>query len=197
MKKAFLHMGIHAGRPPVPRTRLLFGEQSRDLLRGRKANDMSSMAMLKRVGASARASVAVTRTLADGSGCKTSNRALSYAAFTSNNAATATEARLAGQEQREQLEAKATGVMRVQKPSVDILPVGALTSKPYAFQARPWELRHAESIDVSDGVGSNIRVDYKVFLKLTRSLSMRVLRSSRELREGGGNVFCLLGSVYA
>ncbi|CAM9703768.1 unnamed protein product [Laminaria digitata] len=52
--------------------------------------------------------------------------------------------------------------MRVQKQSVEIAPVGALTSKPYAFQARPWELRHAESIDVSDGVGSNIRVDYKV-----------------------------------
>lgn len=43
-----------------------------------------------------------------------------------------------------------------------LLPHGALTSKPYAFQARPWELRHAESIDVSDGLGSNIRVDFKV-----------------------------------
>lgn len=42
-----------------------------------------------------------------------------------------------------------------------LLPYGALTSKPYAFQARPWELRHAESIDVSDGIGSNIRVDFK------------------------------------
>lgn len=165
MKKAFLHEGIHAERPRVPRTRLLFGEQSRDLLRGRKAHDMSSMAMLKRAGAAARASVAVTRTLADGSGCKTSSRAMSYAAFASNNAATATGARLTGHEQREQLEGKATGVMRVQKQSVDIAPVGALTSKPYAFQARPWELRHAESIDVSDGVGSNIRVDYKVCLE--------------------------------
>ena len=48
------------------------------------------------------------------------------------------------------------------KEGIDISPVGALTSKPYAFQARPWELRHAESIDVSDGVGSNIRVDFKV-----------------------------------
>lgn len=45
-----------------------------------------------------------------------------------------------------------------------LLPYGALTSKPYAFQARPWELRHAESIDVSDGIGSNIRVDFKVGL---------------------------------
>ena len=42
---------------------------------------------------------------------------------------------------------------------IDLCPVGALTSKPYAFMARPWELRSTESIDVSDGVGSNIRID--------------------------------------
>ncbi|MBI1776897.1 MAG: NADH-quinone oxidoreductase subunit G [Proteobacteria bacterium] len=42
---------------------------------------------------------------------------------------------------------------------VDICPVGALTSKPYAFAARPWELHKTESIDVMDAVGSNIRVD--------------------------------------
>ena len=42
---------------------------------------------------------------------------------------------------------------------IDLCPVGALTSKPYAFQARPWELQHYESIDVHDGLGSNIRVD--------------------------------------
>ena len=42
---------------------------------------------------------------------------------------------------------------------IDLCPVGALTSKPYAFQARPWELQHYESIDVLDGLGSNIRVD--------------------------------------
>jgi NADH-quinone oxidoreductase subunit G len=42
---------------------------------------------------------------------------------------------------------------------VDLCPVGALTSKPYAFEARPWELRKTESIDVLDAVGSNIRVD--------------------------------------
>ena len=40
----------------------------------------------------------------------------------------------------------------------DICPVGALTSKPYAYQARPWELRRTESIDVLDAVGSNINV---------------------------------------
>ncbi len=42
---------------------------------------------------------------------------------------------------------------------VDICPVGALTSKPYAFISRPWELRKTDSIDVMDAVGSNIRVD--------------------------------------
>ena len=42
---------------------------------------------------------------------------------------------------------------------IDLCPVGALTSKPYAFEARPWELRHTESIDVMDAVGTNIRVD--------------------------------------
>jgi NADH dehydrogenase (ubiquinone) Fe-S protein 1 len=42
---------------------------------------------------------------------------------------------------------------------VDLCPVGALTSKPYAYNARPWELKSTESIDVMDAVGSNIRVD--------------------------------------
>jgi NADH-quinone oxidoreductase subunit G len=42
---------------------------------------------------------------------------------------------------------------------IDLCPVGALTSKPYEFKARPWELRKTESIDVMDAVGSNIRVD--------------------------------------
>ena len=42
---------------------------------------------------------------------------------------------------------------------IDLCPVGALTSKPYAFHARPWELKKTESIDVLDAVGSNIRVD--------------------------------------
>ncbi|KJZ80370.1 hypothetical protein HIM_00220 [Hirsutella minnesotensis 3608] len=42
---------------------------------------------------------------------------------------------------------------------IDLCPVGALTSKPYAFRARPWELKHTESVDVLDGLGSNIRVD--------------------------------------
>ena len=42
---------------------------------------------------------------------------------------------------------------------VDLCPVGALTSKPYVFEARPWELKKTESIDVMDAVGSNIRID--------------------------------------
>jgi len=42
---------------------------------------------------------------------------------------------------------------------VDVCPVGALTSKPYAFEARPWELRKTNSVDVMDAVGSNIRID--------------------------------------
>src|SRR3989442_9990320 len=42
---------------------------------------------------------------------------------------------------------------------VDLCPVGALTSKPYAFAARPWELNKTESIDVMDAVGSAIRID--------------------------------------
>ena len=42
---------------------------------------------------------------------------------------------------------------------IDLCPVGALTSKPYVFEARPWELKKTETIDVMDAIGSNIRVD--------------------------------------
>lgn len=42
---------------------------------------------------------------------------------------------------------------------IDICPVGALTSRPFAFTARPWELEHTKSVDVHDGLGVNIRVD--------------------------------------
>ena len=42
---------------------------------------------------------------------------------------------------------------------VDLCPVGALTSKPYVFEARPWELKKTETIDLMDAIGSNIRVD--------------------------------------
>jgi NADH-quinone oxidoreductase chain G len=44
---------------------------------------------------------------------------------------------------------------------VDLCPVGALTSKPYSFKARSWELRSVESIDLSDSLGSNINVNFK------------------------------------
>jgi len=44
---------------------------------------------------------------------------------------------------------------------IDLCPVGALTSKPYAFKARPWELRVNESIDLTDSLGSNIYVNFK------------------------------------
>ena len=44
---------------------------------------------------------------------------------------------------------------------IDLCPVGALTSKPYAFMARPWETRKTETIDVLDSVGSNIVVTHR------------------------------------
>lgn len=44
---------------------------------------------------------------------------------------------------------------------IDLCPVGALTSKPYAFVACPWELQHTDSIDVMDAVGSAIRIDHR------------------------------------
>jgi NADH-quinone oxidoreductase subunit G len=44
---------------------------------------------------------------------------------------------------------------------IDLCPVGALTSKPYSFTARPWELSKFESIDVTDALGTNVRVDVK------------------------------------
>ena len=44
---------------------------------------------------------------------------------------------------------------------IDLCPVGALTSRPYAFTARPWELRKTETVDVMDALGSNIRVDMR------------------------------------
>jgi len=44
---------------------------------------------------------------------------------------------------------------------IDLCPVGALTSKPYAFAARPWEIKNVETIDTSDSVGSNIKINFK------------------------------------
>jgi NADH-quinone oxidoreductase subunit G len=45
---------------------------------------------------------------------------------------------------------------------VDLCPVGALVSKPYSFEARPWELRKVPGIDVMDAVGTNIRIDHRL-----------------------------------
>ena len=61
---------------------------------------------------------------------------------------------------------------------IDLCPVGALTSRPYAFQARPWELSKTETVDVMDAVGSSIRVD-------TRGREvMRILpRTNEEINE--------------
>ncbi len=58
---------------------------------------------------------------------------------------------------------------------IDLCPVGALTSKPYAFNARPWELSKTETVDVMDAVGSNIRLD---------SRGPEVLRALPRLNEG-------------
>ena len=59
---------------------------------------------------------------------------------------------------------------------IDLCPVGALTSKPYAFTARPWELRKTETVDVMDALGSNIVVQ-------TRSGDvLRVLPRVNEVR---------------
>jgi NADH dehydrogenase (ubiquinone) Fe-S protein 1 len=57
---------------------------------------------------------------------------------------------------------------------IDLCPVGALTSKPYAFTSRPWELVSYESIDIFDSLGSNIRIDIK------GNLIMRILPKLNE-----------------
>ena len=61
---------------------------------------------------------------------------------------------------------------------IDLCPVGALTSKPYAFKARPWELRSTESIDLTDSTGSSIYVNFK------ESEILRILpKSNSEINE--------------
>lgn len=52
---------------------------------------------------------------------------------------------------------------------IDLCPVGALTSKPYAFMARPWETRKTDSVDVMDAVGSNISVTHRTGEVCTRN----------------------------
>lgn len=58
---------------------------------------------------------------------------------------------------------------------IDLCPVGALTLKPYAFRARPWELKRTETIDVMDAIGSNVRVDAR---------GIEVMRVLPRLNEG-------------
>lgn len=64
---------------------------------------------------------------------------------------------------------------------IDICPVGALTSKPFAFKARNWELKGTETIDVTDAVGSNIRIDsrgpevMRIVPRLNEVISLTVL----------------------
>jgi NADH dehydrogenase/NADH:ubiquinone oxidoreductase subunit G len=61
---------------------------------------------------------------------------------------------------------------------IDLCPVGALTSKPYAFKARPWELRSTETVDLTDSTGSNIYVNFK------ETEVMRVLpKNNHEINE--------------
>ena len=62
---------------------------------------------------------------------------------------------------------------------IDLCPVGALTSKPYAFMARPWELSKTETVDVLDAVGSNIRVDARDGAGAARAAAGQRSRSTR------------------
>lgn len=64
---------------------------------------------------------------------------------------------------------------------IDLCPVGALTSKPYSFTARPWETRKIESIDVLDAVGSNIVVSTRTnevmrILPLLNEVNINILQ---------------------
>ena len=69
---------------------------------------------------------------------------------------------------------------------IDLCPVGALTSKPYSYNARPWELKSAESIDIFDSLGTLIRVDYKeskiirILPKLNQELITDKIRFSHD-----------------
>ena len=59
---------------------------------------------------------------------------------------------------------------------IDLCPVGALTSKPYAFTARPWEVRRTDSVDVMDALGSNIVVNHRT------GEILRILPKTNEVR---------------
>jgi len=74
---------------------------------------------------------------------------------------------------------------------IDICPVGALTSKPFAFKARNWELKGTETIDVTDAVGSNIRIDSR------GPEVMRIVPRLNEVRFSHGNIFVELCVIAA
>ena len=59
---------------------------------------------------------------------------------------------------------------------IDLCPVGALTSKPYSFMARPWELESTETIDLTDGIGSNVKMDsrFGVPMRITPKLNEQI-----------------------
>ena len=59
---------------------------------------------------------------------------------------------------------------------IDLCPVGALTSKPYSFMARPWELESTETIDLTDGIGSNVKMDsrFGVPMRITPKLNEEI-----------------------
>ncbi len=78
---------------------------------------------------------------------------------------------------------------------IDLCPVGALTSKPYAFTARSWELQYTNSIDVTDAVGSNIRIDSKGGLQVMRIVP-RINEQINEEWIGDKIRFCYDGLRY-
>eukprot|EP01040_Poterioochromonas_malhamensis_P012320 gene12320-34402_t len=84
---------------------------------------------------------------------------------------------------------------------IDLCPVGALTSKPYAFKSRPWELKVSDSIDVTDSIGSNIYVNYKEnniirILPKSNSEINDIIISDKARFCYDGNTYSRIGTVY-
>ena len=75
---------------------------------------------------------------------------------------------------------------------IDLCPVGALTSKPYAFKARPWELNKTETIDVMDAIGSAIRVDTRgrEVMRILPRVNEEVTRNGFPTRRGTLSTVC-------
>jgi NADH dehydrogenase/NADH:ubiquinone oxidoreductase subunit G len=85
---------------------------------------------------------------------------------------------------------------------IDLCPVGALTSKPYAFTARPWELQSVESIDLSDGLGRNTRLDtrgsdlLRVLPRLNEEINEEWLADKARFRHDGLTQQRLVAPVF-